>query len=366
MLECLSELRERDGRAARDPARPAGARAGRAGPRHRRHASCTSAPTRGRSRARRIERVRAAVGIECYAHPGLHAVDELDARADGGGQAVHGVQPVSPQVARGAAPRRDRAAALVRLAAERRPGRADPVAGRARARAGGRGAAGGRRGGRARAPDPLPELGRRGPTPRTTTRSAATAARGCRPTCTSGASRRARSRRGCRAGRGRRSSGASSAGATSTTTSCSTSRATPAPSSRSATAARSAGAAPSVAFARLARGPDRLPARRRRDAPAAHGGLDAQPRPARGRLVLDQGPGHRLALGRALVHAAADRRRRGQQQRQLAVDRVGRGRPAAVLPAPLQPGAPPGALRPGGRVRAHATCPSSPRCRTST
>ena len=55
-------------------------------------------------------------------------------------------------------------------------------------------------------------------------------------------------------------------------------------------------------------GPHRLSARRRRDAPAAARGLDAQPGPARGRLVSHQGPRHRLALGRALVHAAADRR----------------------------------------------------------
>ena len=89
----------------------------------------------------------------------------------------------------------------------------------------------------------------------------------------------------------------------------------------------------------VVRGPDGLSAGRRRHAPAAARGLDAQPRAAGRRLVPDQGPGHRLALGRALVHAAADRRRRGQQQRQLAVDRVGRRRPPAVLPAHLQPGA---------------------------
>ena len=83
-------------------------------------------------------------------------------------------------------------------------------------------------------------------------------------------------------------------------------------------------------------------------------------------LVPDQGPRDRLALGRALVHAAADRRRRGQQQRQLAVDRVGGGRPAAVLPPPLQPDAAPGALRPGRATTCAATCPSCARCRTST
>ena len=108
-------------------------------------------------------------------------------------------------------------------------------------------------------------------------------------------------------------------------------------------------------------------------APAAARGLDAQPRPARGRLVSDQGPGHRLALGRALVHAPADRRRRGQQQRQLAVDRLGRHRSAARVPADLQPGPPPGALRPRQRLRAplrarararsrRGTCASRGRC----
>src|SRR6185436_19400010 len=67
---------------------------------------------------------------------------------------------------------------------------------------------------------------------------------------------------------------------------------------------------------RVVRGPNRLSARGRRHAPTAARGLDAQPRPAGGRLVPDEGPRHRLALGRALVHALADRRRRGEQQRQ--------------------------------------------------
>ena len=102
----------------------------------------------------------------------------------------------------------------------------------------------------------------------------------------------------------------------------------------------------------LVRRRDRLSARRRRHAAAAARGLDAQPCAARGRLVPDQGPRHRLALGRALVHALAGRRRRGQQQRQLAVDRIRGHRPAARLPAPLQPGAASGALRPRGRLRA--------------
>ena len=58
----------------------------------------------------------------------------------------------------------------------------------------------------------------------------------------------------------------------------------------------------------LVRGTDRLPDRRCRDAPVASRGLDAQPRAAAGRIVPDQGPRHRLALGRAVVHAPAARR----------------------------------------------------------
>ena len=69
-------------------------------------------------------------------------------------------------------------------------------------------------------------------------------------------------------------------------------------------------------------------------------------------LVPDEGPGDRLALGRALVHAPARGRRRGEQQRQLAVDRLRRHGSPARLPPDLQPGAPHGALRPKRRLRA--------------
>ena len=102
---------------------------------------------------------------------------------------------------------------------------------------------------------------------------------------------------------------------------------------------------------RLVRGPHRLSGGRRRDAPAAARGLDSQPRPADRGLVPDQGSGHRLALGRALVHGAAGRRRRGQQQRELAVDRVGRRRPAAAGAPDLQPVSSAGALRPRRHLR---------------
>ena len=102
----------------------------------------------------------------------------------------------------------------------------------------------------------------------------------------------------------------------------------------------------------LVRGPHRLPARGRRHAPATTRGLDAQPRAARGGLVPDQGPRHRLALGRALLHAPAGGRRRGEQQRQLAVDRLGWHRPPAGLPPHLQPGPPDGDPRPRRALRA--------------
>ena len=86
----------------------------------------------------------------------------------------------------------------------------------------------------------------------------------------------------------------------------------------------------------------------------------------RARLVvasfLTKDLGHRLAPRRALLHAPADRRRRGEQQRQLAVDRVGRRRPAAVLPPHLQPGAAHGALRPARATTCAATCPSCATC----
>ena len=95
----------------------------------------------------------------------------------------------------------------------------------------------------------------------------------------------------------------------------------------------------------------RLPARRRRHAPARAHGLDAQPRAARRRLVPDQGPAPRLASGRGVVRAAAAGRGALAEHRQLAVDRLGRGRSGAAVPADVQPGPPPGALRPRRRVR---------------
>ena len=60
------------------------------------------------------------------------------------------------------------------------------------------------------------------------------------------------------------------------------------------------------------------------------------------------------------------RRRRGQQQRQLAVDLLRGRRPRAAAPAPVQPGPAAGAPRPEGRRTSAAGCRSSRACRTST
>ena len=97
---------------------------------------------------------------------------------------------------------------------------------------------------------------------------------------------------------------------------------------------------PRRALRRLVRGPDGLSDRRRRHARAQDDGLDAQPRPPDHRVLSRQGPAHRLAPRRAALHAPAARRRRGQQQRQLAVDLVGRRRSRAGQPQALQPDAP--------------------------
>ena len=54
---------------------------------------------------RRIERVEAAVGIDCHAHPGLHAVDDLDAVRTGAGKPYTVFSPYHRKWL--AAPRRD-------------------------------------------------------------------------------------------------------------------------------------------------------------------------------------------------------------------------------------------------------------------
>ena len=92
------------------------------------------------------------------------------------------------------------------------------------------------------------------------------------------------------------------------------------------------------------------PARRRRHAPAAPGGLDAQPRAHGGGVVPRQGSRDRLARGRAALLRPAARRRRGAERRQLAVGRRHRRRHA---PEPrLQPDRAAEEARPRGRLRA--------------
>ena len=79
-------------------------------------------------------------------------------------------------------------------------------------------------------------------------------------------------------------------------------------------------------------------------------GLRAQPGAHDRGLVPDQGPAARLAARRGRVHAPPHRRRRRLEQRRLAVDRLDRHGPAAVLPD-LQPGPAGEALRPRRRLR---------------
>ena len=85
MLECLSELRERmDGQLVikRGPPERELAELARSTAATELHVSADSGPFA----RRRIERVKAAVGIECHTHPGLHAVDDLDAVRTGAGK----------------------------------------------------------------------------------------------------------------------------------------------------------------------------------------------------------------------------------------------------------------------------------------
>ena len=110
------------------------------------------------------------------------------------------------------------------------------------------------------------------------------------------------------------------------------------------------GAAADEAFAAWVAGPHRLPDRGRRDAPAAGGGLDAQPGAHDRGLVPGQGPAHRVDARRPALHAPPGGRRPGQQPARLAVDGGhGHGR-GAVLPD-LQPGHPGRQVRPGRRLR---------------
>ena len=81
------------------------------------------------------------------------------------------------------------------------------------------------------------------------------------------------------------------------------------------------------AVRRLGRGPHRLPLRRRRHAPAARRGLDAQPGPHGHGLLPRQGPAPGLDPRRAALHALAARRRP-----RLATSTAGSGSRA---PAPM-------------------------------
>ena len=128
--------------------------------------------------------------------------------------------------------------------------------------------------------------------------------RGCRPTSSSARSASARGRDatcarrprgGPRAGaRSARSSSPSCAGATSTRTCCGTSR-TSSTARSAASTTRSRWEGDPRAVRRVARGPHRLPDRRRRHARAAGDRLHAQPRAHDRRVVPDQGPAARLA-----------------------------------------------------------------------
>ena len=86
----------------------------------------------------------------------------------------------------------------------------------------------------------------------------------------------------------------------------------------------------------LAARPHRLPDRRRRDAPAAATGLDAQPGPDDRGQLPGQGPAPGVAARRPALHALAGRRRPRLQPARLAVDGRLRHRRRAVLPG-LQP-----------------------------
>ena len=104
MLECLSELRERmDGQLVirRGPPERELAELARATGATELHFSADSGPFA----RRRIERVEAAVGIDCHAHPGLHAVDDLDAVRTGAGKPYTVFSPFHRKWL--AAPRRD-------------------------------------------------------------------------------------------------------------------------------------------------------------------------------------------------------------------------------------------------------------------
>ena len=100
---------------------------------------------------------------------------------------------------------------------------------------------------------------------------------------------------------------------------------------------------------RLARGVDGSADRRRRDAAAPGGRMDAQPGPADRGVVPDEAAPDRLARRRRPLHAVAGRRRRRQQLRQLAMG--GRHRERHEAEPIVQPDAPGPSLRSRRRRR---------------
>ena len=119
------------------------------------------------------------------------------------------------------------------------------------------------------------------------------------------------------------------------------------------------GAGADELFEAWSAGPDRVPDRGCRYAPAPRRGLDAQPGPDDHGELLREGPAPRLAARRPLVHAAPGRRRPGVEPARLAVDGGHRHRRRALLPD-LQPHDAGRAVRPRRRRTSAGGCPSSP------
>ena len=110
-------------------------------------------------------------------------------------------------------------------------------------------------------------------------------------------------------------------------------------------------------FACVGRWDDRVPDRRRRHAPAARDGLDAQPGADDHRQLPRQGPAPAVAVGCAALHAPPGRRRPGLEQPRLAVGGGHRHRRGAVLPGVQPDGAVASGSTPTATTSA-AGCPS--------
>ena len=149
-----------------------------------------------RRRGERVAALREA-GIEPVAHPGLNAVDVREIRTQG--DKPYTVFPLPSQLggdraSRGAAPPAPDPSSIAPRG-RRLP--SSPTSGCGRVSGPARGGRSERAAAWVHSSAPMS-----GATTTTTTPSARTALRGSRPTCTSGASRRARSRRGCRVAKG--------------------------------------------------------------------------------------------------------------------------------------------------------------------